>query len=158
MSTRRLRNILAAGLLAALCPLTHAQSPQPTDKPAAQPEAPKTPEPPVIVPLTPPGKSLIKIGDPAPELKVQSWVKGDPIKGYDRGKVYVVELWATWCAPCIETIPHLTQLQHDYKDKGLRVIGVSIWENTPPTPSPTCPPTRPTTRPTPRTSRASRAS
>jgi thiol-disulfide isomerase/thioredoxin len=141
MSITRFRNRLAAGFVAVLCPLAQPQSqaqapaqPQPADKPAAaQPESPKQPEPPpVIVPLTPPGKSLVKIGDPAPELKVQSWVKGDPIKGYDRGKVYVVELWATWCAPCIETIPRLTQLQRDYKDKGLRVIGVSIWENTPP--------------------------
>jgi thiol-disulfide isomerase/thioredoxin len=115
----------------AVQPDTKAPESKPEPKPAdaKQPEAAKQP---VIVPLTPPGKSLVKIGDPAPELKVMSWVKGEPVKGYEKGKIYVVELWATWCKPCHESIEHLTDLQHAYRDRGVRVVGVSIWENTPP--------------------------
>jgi len=41
--------------------------------------------------------------------------------------VYVVEFWATWCGPCKESIPHLTELQAKYKDKAT-LVGVSVWE------------------------------
>ncbi len=40
----------------------------------------------------------------------------------------MVEFWATWCGPCRATIPHLTELAHKYKDKGVRFIGVDVWE------------------------------
>src|ERR1051325_3573232 len=103
---------------------------KPDAKPDAKPDDKPTARPVGTVPLTPPGKSLVKIGDPAPELKVMTWVKGEPVKGYEKGKIYVVELWATWCLPCKECIPHLTELQRAYKDRGVRVVGVSIWENT----------------------------
>jgi cytochrome c biogenesis protein CcmG, thiol:disulfide interchange protein DsbE len=43
-----------------------------------------------------------------------------------RGKVVLLDFWATWCDPCREEIPHLVQLQDKYRDQGLRVIGVSM--------------------------------
>ncbi len=64
-------------------------------------------------------------GDAAPTLAVEKWVKGDAITGFEKGRVYVVEFWATWCAPCKESMPHLSELQKQYKDKGLTIIGVS---------------------------------
>lgn len=71
--------------------------------------------------------TTLEWGDPAPELKIAKWIKGDPVdfaKGKDN-KFYLLEFWATWCPPCREAIPHLTELQHKYKDKGLVVIGIS---------------------------------
>ena len=68
----------------------------------------------------------LSMGDPAPKLKVKEFVKGDPVKSLEKGKVYVVEFWATWCGPCRATIPHLTKLQKAYKD--VVFIGVSISE------------------------------
>jgi thiol-disulfide isomerase/thioredoxin len=66
------------------------------------------------------------IGDPAPALKVKEWVKGDPIDlEKDKGKIIVVEFWATWCGPCIASIPHLTALQGMMGDAGVRVIGLT---------------------------------
>ncbi|HWQ33129.1 MAG TPA: TlpA disulfide reductase family protein [Blastocatellia bacterium] len=41
-------------------------------------------------------------------------------------KVLVFDFWATWCGPCRLEIPHLVELQRDYKDKGVEVIGLSI--------------------------------
>ncbi|MHC5101405.1 MAG: peroxiredoxin family protein, partial [Planctomycetota bacterium] len=41
------------------------------------------------------------------------------------GKVYVVEFWATWCGPCRTSIPHLTEVQKQFKDKGETFIGIS---------------------------------
>ncbi|MBA4027600.1 MAG: hypothetical protein C0475_00385 [Planctomyces sp.] len=69
--------------------------------------------------------SPLKIGDPAPALSVDAFVKGAPVGSYEAGKVYVVEFWATWCGPCLTSIPHLTELAKSYKDKGVSVVGIS---------------------------------
>ncbi len=70
----------------------------------------------------------LKLGDPAPALKVSKWVQGDPVKGFEPGKVYVVEFWATWCGPCRMSIPRLNALYEQFKDKGLIVIGQDVSE------------------------------
>ncbi len=41
------------------------------------------------------------------------------------GKVVVVDLWATWCGPCRQEIPHLIAMAKDYKSKGVEVIGLT---------------------------------
>jgi len=66
------------------------------------------------------------IGDPSPKLEVKEFVKGDPVKSFEKGKIYVVEFWATWCGPCKTSIPHISELQKKYKD--VVVIGVSVFE------------------------------
>lgn len=67
------------------------------------------------------------VGDPAPTLTIAEFLKGDPVTEFESGKVYVVEFWATWCAPCIKAFPHLSDLQRQYGDQ-VEVIGVNIWE------------------------------
>jgi thiol-disulfide isomerase/thioredoxin len=70
----------------------------------------------------------LMVGDVAPAMPVGKWIKGEPVQKLGDGRVHVVEFWATWCGPCKETIPHLTELQRKYADK-VRIVGVSLWED-----------------------------
>lgn len=65
------------------------------------------------------------IGSKAPPLDVAHWMTGDEVRGFTAGQVYVLEFWATWCAPCVANMGHLSQLQEDYAERGVRVIGLS---------------------------------
>jgi thiol-disulfide isomerase/thioredoxin len=71
------------------------------------------------------GKTAVslKVGDSAPALKVSKWLQGQEVKSFEPGKVYVVEFWATWCGPCIAFMPHLAELQTQYKSEGVTIIG-----------------------------------
>ena len=41
------------------------------------------------------------------------------------GKVLIVDLWATWCGPCRQEIPHLIEMARDYKSKGVEIVGLT---------------------------------
>jgi thiol-disulfide isomerase/thioredoxin len=70
-------------------------------------------------------QSALSIGDDAPEFKIEQWIKNGGFTPLQKGKVYLVDLWATWCVPCVAGMPHLSQLQKKYKAKGLEVIGIT---------------------------------
>ncbi len=73
-------------------------------------------------------EAKLKVGDPAPAIKTAEWIQGEPVKEFSKDNVYVVEFWATWCGPCIATIPHLDELHEELKDKGVVFIGQNCWE------------------------------
>ncbi len=70
--------------------------------------------------------AALDIGDPAPPLSVKKWVGGSPVTLESaKGKVLVVEFWATWCQPCRQTIPHMNRLHKRYADKGVIFAGIT---------------------------------
>ncbi|MEM7473959.1 MAG: redoxin domain-containing protein [Planctomycetota bacterium] len=76
------------------------------------------------------GADDLIIGSNAPALDIEHWVqdgsgKFKQVTDFNEGKVYVVEFWATWCGPCIASMPHLAQLQKEYADKGLQIVSIS---------------------------------
>ena len=76
-------------------------------------------------PIEEPAVPAAKLGEKAKALTISEWVKGSAVDVTDGKNVYVVEFWATWCGPCRNTIPHLTELQKKYKDQGVVFVGVS---------------------------------
>ena len=70
----------------------------------------------------------LSVGDPAPPLKADKWLQGDEVKQFKKDHVYVVEFWATWCGPCIVMMPHVSELQQQYK-KDVTFIGFTSKDN-----------------------------
>ncbi|MEY2612673.1 MAG: Thiol-disulfide oxidoreductase ResA [Planctomycetota bacterium] len=73
---------------------------------------------------------LLTIGSDAPALDVEHWVqngegKFGKVTKFEKDKVYVVEFWATWCGPCVASMPHIVETQKKYADKGVQIVSIS---------------------------------
>lgn len=61
----------------------------------------------------------------APELKLKD-LQGRTLRLSDyRGKVVLLNFWATWCPPCRAEMPDLIKMQHEYRSRGLQIIGIT---------------------------------
>jgi cytochrome c biogenesis protein CcmG, thiol:disulfide interchange protein DsbE len=71
------------------------------------------------------GSKPSDIGKPAPDFTVKD---SDHTISLDqfRGKIVVLNFWASWCPPCVDELPSLEQMQAELRDKGVVVIGVSV--------------------------------
>lgn len=69
----------------------------------------------------------LHVGDDAPALAIAGVIKGDKTPESLKGKVTVIEFWATWCGPCIASMPHLSDLADSYKGK-VNFYSVNTWD------------------------------
>lgn len=69
----------------------------------------------------------LTIGDSTPAFNIAGTIKGDKIDSLKKGKTYVIEFWATWCGPCIASMPHLSDMADKYKGK-VDFVSVNTWD------------------------------
>ncbi len=65
-------------------------------------------------------------GDAAPTKLPTTFLKGTKVAALDPKKTYVVEFWATWCGPCVVSMPHLSELQTKLKDDGVTIMSIHV--------------------------------
>ncbi len=71
---------------------------------------------------------LLRIGSPAPDFSAVT-ANGTTVHLSDfKGKVVVLDFWATWCVPCQRSLPHLQKVYTEVKDKGVAVLGLCVWD------------------------------
>ena len=71
----------------------------------------------------------VEVGDDAPDFSLMS-DRGQTIQLQDfRGKLLVLNFWATWCPPCLEELPSLNRFHERLASQGVVVLGVSIDED-----------------------------
>lgn len=75
-----------------------------------------------------PGATGDKTEQVAIDLQTVSKEGFEKVIASHKGKVVLVDFWATWCPPCVKQFPHTVELWHKHKDKGLDVISVSVDE------------------------------
>ncbi|MDA0802780.1 MAG: TlpA disulfide reductase family protein [Planctomycetota bacterium] len=69
-----------------------------------------------------------KVGDAAPEFTLKTIAGEEVSLASLKGKVVLLDFWATWCGPCKAAMPEMQKIADDYKDKGVVVYGINVWE------------------------------
>jgi thiol-disulfide isomerase/thioredoxin len=71
---------------------------------------------------------LLIAGTVAPDFTVPKYGGGELKLSDYRGKVVILDFWATWCGPCQMTMPHIEKVYRQTKDKGVVTLGLCVWD------------------------------
>ncbi|MFI5157168.1 MAG: TlpA family protein disulfide reductase [Chitinophagales bacterium] len=82
----------------------------------------------MLVCLSMTGSSQIQRGQPAPDISLQDTSGHTVSLSSLKGKVVLIDFWASWCAPCRKNTPKLHELYEKYHERGFEIFGVSIDE------------------------------
>lgn len=70
----------------------------------------------------------VKVGDAAPEFALKDLAGSEFSLASLKGKVVLLDFWATWCGPCKAAMPTIQKLHDEYASKGVAILGVNTWE------------------------------
>lgn len=71
-------------------------------------------------------RQVALLGTQAPEISIKDWLKGEPAALTSlRGRVVLLEFWATWCKPCREMFGKLKKLDQEFRERGLEIIALT---------------------------------
>lgn len=70
----------------------------------------------------------VEEGEPAPDFTLPSIVSGQPAISMSelRGKTVYVDFWASWCAPCLKSLPLYNEMYKKYQDQGLEIVAINV--------------------------------
>lgn len=69
---------------------------------------------------------VLEEGEPAPSLELPSLAGGTVSLEELRGKVVLLNIWATWCPPCVKEMPSMQRVYEEHRDRGLEILAVAV--------------------------------
>ena len=81
-----------------------------------------------LAPAAGTGEADVYVGGDMTKYPQVEWIKGQPVTEFEKDNIYIVELWATWCVPCVAAMPHLDELSKKFAGK-ITVIGQDVMED-----------------------------
>ncbi len=82
-----------------------------------------------LAPKRAPAPELLKTGAMAPEFTAEKWGGGNLNLADYKGKVVVLDFWATWCGPCMASMPHIETVNKAVAGQDVVVLGVCVWDD-----------------------------
>jgi thiol-disulfide isomerase/thioredoxin len=75
------------------------------------------------------GVNSVLIGKPAPEVRLDLLDGGKFKLSEEKGHIVVLDFWATWCAPCMQSMPELIEVTQEFKDQKVKYVAVNMQED-----------------------------
>lgn len=72
---------------------------------------------------------IIAVGEEAPDWTLKSGSNQNISSRDLKGKIILLDFWASWCSPCWKIMPVIDEIKAEYSGKGVEVFGVNVWEN-----------------------------